>query len=248
MSVQPAARPPASRAPLRSRVAAGGVGGVGIALGLLLAPACQTRFDPEPTPVTPASAEEALEVVRAEAAERDDLALVEGGLVLDAWFYVWRERTVWEDSGDPFPGTDDLFDDEIGGRTERVRGLEGPRRIYVPLAGLRAVAVRAWTLGAGVELELAGEPEPAFLRADGRERAERLGSALEVLRRAHAGGAEPTPPGAGTDGGLQPSRRTSAGASPRGSRRRPVSAKSRKRARPRRWRKNCSEVHRTPKP
>jgi len=245
--VQPAARPPVSKAAPRSRVVEG-AGAVGIAAVLALAPACQTRFEPERASVTRTSVAEALEVVRAEAAGRDDLALVEGGLVLDAWFYVWRERTVWEDPGDPFLGTDALPGDEVGGRTERVRVLEGPRRVYVPLADLQAVVVRAWTLGAGVELEWAGESEPALLKTGGRDGAERLGSALDLLRRAYAGEGGPTPAAAGAEGGPQRSRPTSPAASPRGSRRRPVSANSAKRARPRRCRKNCSDVHRTPKP
>jgi len=247
VSVQPAARPPVSQTALRSRVVRG-AGAVGIAAALALAPACQTRFEPERAPVTPTSVAEALEVVRAEAAGRDDLTLVEGGLVVDAWFYVWTERTVWDDPGDPHLGTDELFGDAIGGRTERVRVLEGPRRIYVTLADLRAVVVRAWTFGAGVELEWAGRSEPAFLKTDTRERAERLGSALDLLRRAHAGEAGPQPPDAGAEGDPQRTRPTSPGASPRGARRRPVSANSSKRARPRRCRKNCSDVHRTPKP
>lgn len=157
------------------------------ALALAGALACGSLYAPEPLPLTGDSLREATEVLREAAARRGDIRLVEGGLVLDAYFYEWREWLEWEELEAGVPG--DLSREPIAVQQpylRRERMLEGPRSVYVPLEGLGAAQVRTWAFGCGVEIELAGQPEPAFLETADTAEAERLAGALDVLRRAHA--------------------------------------------------------------
>jgi hypothetical protein len=120
-------------------------------------------------------------------ARRDDVRLVEGGLVLHAHVYVNELHSLaWEPSMEPTPFV--LLDlDDPYVVSEEVLG--GKRDVYVRIDALRAVSVRSWAIGGhGVELELA-DAQRLVLRA-GRDEAERLAAAIESLRRSLAG----TPP------------------------------------------------------
>jgi len=168
-----------ARCPARRRA------GAGRALALAGALACGSLYAPQPVPLTDDSVRQATAVLREAAARRGDVRLVEGGVALDAYFYEWREWLEWEELEAGVPG--ELSREPIATQQpylRRERMLVGPRSIYVPLEQLGPVRVRTWAFGSGVEIELPGQPEPAFLETADVGEAERLAAALDVLRRA----------------------------------------------------------------
>jgi hypothetical protein len=135
---------------------------------LALALACASTYAPEPVSITEDGLAHASEVLRRAAERREDLRLEEGGLVVDLLFYEWQTRLEFDDDAELL----------------NLRGVQlGPR---VPLDRLHAVRVREWAFGTGLEFLLEGEPEPAILATEDLEEAQRLASALDLLRRARA--------------------------------------------------------------
>ena len=142
--------------------------------------ACGSLTPPSDTPVTEASLDEAAAVVRETAARDPSFQLVEGGLSLEAYEWAWQDRVVVEPvivGSVIVPGT----------QIVRERVLVGPARHYVAFRDLAGIAVRRWTIGAGIELSLYGADEPIFLKTNDAQTAQRLADALDLLRRARHG-------------------------------------------------------------
>jgi hypothetical protein len=149
---------------------------------LALALACASTYAPEPVSITEDGLAHASEVLRRAAERREDLRLEEGGLVVDLLFYEWQTRLEFDDDAELL----NLRGVQLGPREVQERVLVGPRTVYVPLDRLHAVRVREWAFGTGLEFLLEGEPEPAILATEDLEEAQRLASALDLLRRARA--------------------------------------------------------------
>lgn len=145
-------------------------------LAAALSLACGRVYAPPARPATPANVAAALAELEALCRAREDLELVEGGLLVSAHFLEWRE---WEE-----------FDDHGArwghGAPHRVRErvLVGPERLYVSLQGIRGVWVHRRSFGTSVEIALRGPRSPAILDASDRDEAERLAASLDLLRRA----------------------------------------------------------------
>jgi hypothetical protein len=129
---------------------------------------------------TQVNLERASEALREAAERRDDVRLEEGGLVLLAHTYEWREVDVYRDLDRGILNERGLPDEGIV--NDRV--MVGPRTYRVTPENLKEVRIQPYLTGVSLELVLAGEPEPIFLTMDDTAEAERLGEALELLRRA----------------------------------------------------------------
>jgi hypothetical protein len=137
---------------------------------------------PSDTPVTEASVDEAAAVVQEAAARDPNFQLVEGGLLLEAYQWVWRDRVVME------PAIVGSVVVAPAPRIVRERALVGPARHYVAFRELAGVAVRRWTIGtAGIELSLDNGEEPIFMETSDAQSAQRLADALDLLCRARHG-------------------------------------------------------------
>jgi hypothetical protein len=130
--------------------------------------------------------ERASRVLRQAAERRDDVRLDEGGLVLLAHSYEWREVDVYRDLDRGVRIERGLQDQGIV--SDRV--VVGPRPYRITPENLKRVQIQPYLMGISLELMLEGEPEPIFLPMDDAAEAERLGEALDLLRRA---GSSPVP-------------------------------------------------------
>jgi hypothetical protein len=130
--------------------------------------------------------ERASRVLREVAERRADVRLDEGGLVLLAYTYEWRQVDVYRDLDRGILNERGLPDH--GYVDDRV--TVGPRPFRITPENLKAVRIQPYLTGASLELVLEGEPEPIFLSMDDVAEAERMGEALDLLRRA---GASPAP-------------------------------------------------------
>ena len=142
--------------------------------------ACGGLMPPSETPVTEASVDEAAVVVQEAAARDPNFQLVEAGLSLEAYQWVWRERIVVEPT---------IVGPVIAlgaTRVVRERVIVGPARHYVAFRDLAGVAIRRWAIGVGIELSLYDE-EPIFMETNDAQTAQRLADALDLLRRAWYG-------------------------------------------------------------
>ena len=146
--------------------------------------ACGSLVPPADIPVTEKSLDEAATVVREMAARDPNFQLVEGGISVEAYQWTWRERVV--DEPDAWGGPMVVGSVVVPGapRLVRERVLAGPTRQYVGLRDLVGVAVRRFTIGAGVELTLEGAAEPIVVETSDAQTAQRLADALDLLRRA----------------------------------------------------------------
>jgi hypothetical protein len=149
---------------------------------------CGGLTPPKALPVTDDNLALAVAEVGRAVAEPPGLVLSEDGFAVDAWRWEWQERT-------EFPPTGRISRLDLGLAPEpprriRERVLVGPSRLYVPMGQLSAVAVRRWAAGSGVELTLNGVDEPIFVATADEAGAERLGAALDLLRRARRQGRE----------------------------------------------------------
>jgi hypothetical protein len=136
--------------------------------------------------------ERASRVLSEVAERRDDVRLDEGGLVLLAHTYEWREVDVYRDLDRGVLNERGLPDE--GFISDRV--TVGPRPFRITPENLKSVRIQPYLRGAALELVLAGEPEPIFLTMDDVAEAQRMGEALDLLRRAGAAPAReaaPTP-------------------------------------------------------
>ncbi len=153
-----------------------------------LASACAQPYAPPAVVPTQENLDRASRTLQEAAARRDDVRLEEGGLVLLAHTYEWREVEVY--------GAVDRIDAQHQNYRlpepsfARDRVVVGPRPFRVSPANLKQVRIQPYLSGVTLELVLEGEPEPIFLSMDDAAEAETLGEALDLLRRA---GAEPAP-------------------------------------------------------
>jgi hypothetical protein len=140
--------------------------------------ACSSVTPPADIPVTEASLDEAAAVVRETAARNPNFQLVEGGISVEAYQWIWRDHTVVDPvivGSIVVPGAP---------RVVHERELVGPAPYYVPFREVAGVAVRRWAIGVGIELSVDGTAEPLFIQMKDAETAQRLADALDVLRRA----------------------------------------------------------------
>ena len=150
-------------------------------MGLLTSAfACAGAYAPPAVTPSQENLERASRVLREAAGRRDDVRLEEGGLVLLAHTYEWREVDVYRDldrgilneRGLPYQGI------------VRDRVPVGPRPFRITPENLKQVRIQPYLTGVSLELVLEGEPEPIFLPMEDAAEAERLGEALDLLRRA----------------------------------------------------------------
>ena len=147
-------------------------------LSFALLAACAEPYAPEPLEATPENLALASAVLREAAARRPDVRLGEGAVVLDVWSWEWRERDLYEHA-----------ERDVWHRQELPEGAVVNERVRSPLRPVRltpenllGVRVQRYPLGASLEIRLSDEPAPVFLDTADAEEAERLGSALELLR------------------------------------------------------------------
>jgi len=149
-------------------------------VALLLA--CAGSYAPTAVTPTQENLEWASRVLSEAAERRDDVRLDERGLVLVAHTYEWREVDVYRDLDRGVLNERGL--PEQGIVNDRVP--VGPRPYRITPENLKAVRIQPYLTGVSLELVLEGEPEPIFLAMDDAAEAERMGQALDLLRRAGA--------------------------------------------------------------
>ena len=149
-------------------------------VALLLA--CAGSYAPTAVTPTQENLEWASRVLSEAAERRNDVRLDEGGLVLLAHTYEWREVDVYRDLDRGILNERGLPDEGI--LSDRVP--VGPRRFHITPENLKEVRIQPYLTGFSLELVLEGAPEPIFLAMDDAAEAERMGEALDLLRRAGA--------------------------------------------------------------
>ena len=149
-------------------------------VALLLA--CAGSYAPTAVTPTQENLEWASRVLSEAAERRNDVRLDEGGLVLLAHTYEWREVDVYRDLDRGILNERGLPDEGI--LSDRVP--VGPRRFHITPENLKEVRIQPYLTGFSLELVLEGAPEPIFLARDDAAEAERMGEALDLLRRAGA--------------------------------------------------------------
>src|SRR5271166_3376682 len=117
---------------------------------------CASLTPPADIPVTETSLGQAAAVVREVATRDPNFELVEGGISVEAYQWSWRERMV--DDPEAWGGPLVVGSTVVLGapRMVRERVLVGPTRQYVGYRDMTGLAVRRWTIGAGIELSLDG--------------------------------------------------------------------------------------------
>ena len=163
-----------------------------VLLAASLLPACSGLRPPNPIPVSGDAVLGASAHLRRVADERDDLELVEGGLLAEFYTYEWQERHAW----DPLYETADP-NAPANPRVLRERILVGPQQTYLAFGQVTGVRVIRWLVGAGVELDVTGRSEPLVLSVRDADEAQALADALDLLRRARDPAGPPEAP-AGT--------------------------------------------------